>query len=107
MQTSHKINFEAISKFPEIRRDLSLVIDNSVKYDEITKIAFTKGKELIKTIRIFDVFEGKPLEENQKSYAISFILQDKNKTLEDKRIDKLMNELISCFEKDLGAIIRR
>ena len=99
--------FREISKFPEVRRDLSLVLDKNVKYEDIKNLAIKNGQGLIDQFRVFDVFEGKPLESNQKSYALSFILLDKEKTLEDSRIDKLMNTLITKYEKELGAIIRR
>ena len=99
--------FSEISKFPEVRRDLSLVLDKIVKYEDIKNLALKNGQGLIDQMRVFDVFEGKPLEANQKSYALSFTLLDKEKTLEDSRIDKLMNTLISKYESELGAIIRR
>ena len=99
--------FQEITKFPEVRRDLSRVIKKHVKYDDIIAIARKEGGKLIKEIRVFDVFEGKPLEDDQKSYAMSFILEDKEKTLEDQRIDKLMTSLINKYEKELEAVIRR
>lgn len=99
--------FKEIPKFPEVRRDISLVLDKNVRYAEIRDLALKNGQGLIDRIRVFDVFEGKPLEIGQKSYALSFILLDRNKTLDDSRIDGLMNKLISKYEKELGAIIRR
>ena len=99
--------FEEIPKFPEVRRDLSLVLNESVSYDKILGIAEKTGGDLIESVRVFDTFKGKPLESGQKSYALSFILIDKSKTLEDKRIDHLMNNLIKKYEKEIGAIIRR
>jgi phenylalanyl-tRNA synthetase beta chain len=101
------ILFKEIPKFPEVRRDLSLVLDKKIRYEEIRDLALKNGQGLIDSIRVFDVFEGKPLEKHQKSYALSFILLDRSKTLDDSRIDGLMNRLISKYEKDLGAIIRR
>lgn len=99
--------YKEISKFPEVKRDLSLVLDKGINYSEIEDIARKLGKELIRDIQLFDVFEGKPLEKGQKSYALTYILQDQNATLEDSRIDKLMKNLISEYEKKLNAIIRR
>ncbi|MEQ8359920.1 MAG: phenylalanine--tRNA ligase subunit beta [Cytophagales bacterium] len=101
------ILFKEIPKFPEVRRDLSLVLDEAISYDQIIAIAEKEGGSLIDRIGVFDVFKGKPLEKGKKSYAMSFILIDPEKTLEDKRIDKLMNNLIDKYEKELGAVIRR
>lgn len=101
------ILFKEIPKFPEVRRDLSLVLDESITYDQIIGVAENEGGSLIDRVGVFDVFKGKPLEPGKKSYALSFVLIDPKKTLEDKRIDKLMNNLIEKYEKELGAIIRR
>ncbi|MEP2772835.1 MAG: phenylalanine--tRNA ligase subunit beta [Fulvivirga sp.] len=106
-QTKINIVFEEVSKFPEVRRDLSLVIDKSVGFEEIKKLAWSQERHLIKKINVFDVYEGDKIEQNQKAYALSFILQDKQKTLTDKIIDKTMNKLMSTFENKLGAIIRK
>ncbi len=102
-----EVLFKEIPKFPEVRRDLSLVLDEKITYEEIIAIAEKEGGALIDRVGVFDVFKGKPLEKGKKSYALSFILIDPKKTLEDKRIDKLMNDLIDKYEKELGAIIRR
>ncbi len=101
------ILFKEIPKFPEVRRDLSLVLDEAISYDQIIAIAEKEGGSLIDRVGVFDVFKGKPLDKGKKSYAMSFILIDPEKTLEDKRIDKLMNNLIHKYEKELGAVIRR
>lgn len=106
-QTNNNIVFEEVSKFPEVRRDLSLVIDKSVAFEEIKKLAWSQEKHLIKKINVFDVYEGDKIEQNQKAYALSFILQDKRKTLTDKIIDKTMTKLMTTFESKLGAIIRK
>jgi len=99
--------FAPISKFPEVKRDLSLVVDKSVKFDEIRSLAHKLERQLITRINVFDVYQGDKIEENQKAYAVSFFLQDQEKTLTDKLIDKTMNKLISGFERELGAIIRK
>lgn len=99
--------YKAVSKFPEVRRDLSLVIDKKTEFSEIMEIAQTIGRKLIKRINVFSVYEGENIGEDKKSYALSFILQDENKTLNDKVIDKTMNALIDSFEKNLNAIIRK
>ncbi len=99
------IVFEEISKFPAVRRDLSLVLPKSVAFKDIEMLAYKFERKLLKQVNVFDTYEGKPLEENQKSYSVSFILQDKD-TLKDKVIDKTMNKLMNAYEKELGAIIK-
>ncbi len=96
-----------IPKFPEVRRDLSLVIDKSVSFETIKNLALKNEKKLLKSINVFDVFESEKLGTNKKSYSISFILQDYQQTLQDKVIDKSMNRLIEVFETELGAVIRK
>ncbi|MDN3205526.1 phenylalanine--tRNA ligase subunit beta [Algoriphagus sediminis] len=98
--------YEAISKFPEVRRDLSLVIDKSVSYQEVEAIAKKSGGRLLKRINVFDVYQGEKIAEDKKAYALSFYLQDQENTLTDKVIDKTMSKLISVFEKETGALIR-
>lgn len=106
-QFGKKILYKEVPKFPEVRRDLSLVIDKNVQFKEIKKIAGKEGRKLIKRINVFSVYEGDSVGEGKKSYAISFILQDENKTLNDKVIDKTMNALIKSFETNLNALIRK
>ncbi len=99
--------FREISKFQPVRRDFALLLDNSVKFEEIYDIAFkTEQKTCLKDVNLFDVYEGENLPEGKKSYAVSFILQDEKKTLTDKQIDKIMNKLQQNFEKQLGAELR-
>ncbi|MFY0650511.1 MAG: phenylalanine--tRNA ligase subunit beta [Cyclobacteriaceae bacterium] len=102
-----KLLYKAVPKFPEVRRDLSLVIDKSVTFDDIKKLAQVENKKLIKRINVFSVYEGENIGENKKSYALSFILQDEFKTLNDKQIDKVMSALIRSFEQNINAIIRK
>ncbi len=104
---SNDIVFEAVSKFPAVRRDLSLVIDQSVSFSQIMEVAKKSSNNLITNINCFDVYEGDKIEAGKKAYALSFTLQDKNKTLNDKVIDKTMNKLQVNFEKQLGAVIRK
>ncbi len=101
------VQMEEIVKFPIVRRDLALVVDKSVSFGEIEAIARKAEKNILKSVGLFDVFEGKPLEEGKKSLSINFFLQDSKKTLNDKQIDKLMNRLIMLYEKELGALIRK
>ncbi|MFM6948529.1 MAG: phenylalanine--tRNA ligase subunit beta [Aquirufa sp.] len=106
-QEKKDFTYQEISKFPEVRRDLSLVIDKTTTFQEIKKVAQQTEKTLLKSISIFDVYEGKNLGEGKKSYSVCFILQDENQTLTDKVIDSTMERLMKSFEKDLGAVIRK
>lgn len=99
--------FVEIPKYPEVRRDLSLVLNKSVKFDQIKKAAFNTEKKLLKSINVFDVYQGDKLPEDQKSYSVSFILQDEEKTLNDQQIDKAMQKLMGVFESEVGAVIRK
>ena len=98
-----KVGYAEISKYPAVKRDLALLIDKSVTFAQIEQIARDTEKKLLKGVSLFDVYEGKNLEEGKKSYAVSFILQDDNQTLNDKQIDKVMGRLMENFEKHLGA----
>ena len=101
------ISYEPIPKFPEVKRDLSLVLDKHISYEDIKALAFKQERKLLNRMNLFSVYEGDKIEKEKKAYAISFFLQDKFKTLTDKQIDKSMNSLISLYEKQLGAIIRK
>lgn len=101
------ISYEPIPKYPEVKRDLSLVLDKKISYADIQQLAFKQEKKLLNRMNLFSVYEGDKIEKGKKAYAISFFLQDKFKTLTDKQIDKSMNSLMSLYEKELGAIIRK
>ncbi len=101
-----KVEFTPVPKFPEVRRDLALLVDKSVTFEDIVALTKQRGGSLIQEINLFDVYEGKNLEKNKKSYAVSFILRDDNKTLTDDKIDKVMDNLIKQFTKNLGATLR-
>lgn len=103
---SAKVNFKELSKFPAVKRDLALLIDKNIQFAEIEKIAYETEKKLLKEIELFDVYEGKNLEPDKKSYAVSFLLQDESATLNDKQIDKIMSKLIANLENKLGAKLR-
>ena len=100
------ITFKSIPKYPEVRRDFALLLDDKVTFESIYKIAKQSEKQLLKNINLFDVYQGKNLPKGKKSYAVSFTLQDENKTLTDKQIDKIMSKLQTNFEKQLGAELR-
>ena len=104
---SSKIGFVEISKYPEVRRDLSLVINDEVNFEQIKTVAQKTEKKLLKSVDVFDIYKGDKLGADKKSYSVSFILQDDEKTLNDSQIDKTMEKLITVFEKELGALIRR
>ena len=100
------VGFHEISKYPAVSRDLALLIDKSVKFSDIERIARQTEKKYLKKVELFDVYEGKNLPEGKKSYAVNFILQDEEKTLNDKQIDAMMNKLIANLKKELNAELR-
>jgi phenylalanyl-tRNA synthetase beta chain len=104
---SNKIKFTDIPKYPEVRRDLALLVDDSVAFDAIYSIAHQTEKSLLKDVNLFDVYQGKNLPEGKKSYAVSFTLQDNTKTLTDEQIDKIMNKLQKNLENEVGASLRQ
>ena len=103
----HKISYTELSKFPEVRRDLALLVDRDVTFLKLRDIAFATEKKLLKSVSLFDVYEGDKLPAGKKSYALGFVLEDKSQTLTDKQIERTMNNLQSQFEKQAGAEIRR
>ncbi|MBX7182928.1 MAG: phenylalanine--tRNA ligase subunit beta, partial [Bacteroidia bacterium] len=106
MVGSVKTQFTEISKFPEVRRDLALLLDKGVAYIDLEKAAFQAERKLLKAVNVFDVYEGKNLPEGKKSYALSFILQDKETTLTDAIIEKVMAKLMETFKSQFGAELR-
>jgi phenylalanyl-tRNA synthetase beta chain len=103
---TQKISFNTIPRYPAVRRDFALLLDESVKYEDIQSIASQTEKKFLKAVNLFDVYQGSNLPEGKKSYAVSFMFQDENKTLTDKQVDKIMNKLQQRFEKDLQAELR-
>ena len=101
-----KIKVSMLPKFPSVKRDLALLLDQKITFKEIYDLAFQSERNLLKDVGLFDVYEGDKLPEGKKSYAVSFVLQDNNKTLEDRQIDKIMQKLQQSFEKNLGAVLR-
>lgn len=100
------VSFSEISKFPAVSRDLALLVDCSVEFAAIEKIAYASEKKLLKKVELFDVYEGKNLEAGKKSYAVNFVLQDETKTMNDKQTDAIMGKIIANLEKQLGAKLR-
>ena len=101
-----KIKVSNLTKFPSVKRDLALLLDEKVTFKEIYDLAFQSERNLLKDVDLFDVYQGDKLPEGKKSYAVSFVLQDQNKTLEDRQIDKIMQKLQQSFEKNLEAVLR-
>ena len=101
-----KVGYTELSKFPAVKRDLALLLDKQVSFAEIEKIAYDTERKLLKSVELFDVYEGKNLEPGKKSYAVSFLLQDDNATLNEKQIDKIMQKLINYLQDKLGAKLR-
>ncbi len=101
-----QVKISDLPKFPAVKRDLALLLDEAITFSEIYNLAFKSERKLLKKVDLFDVYEGSKLEKGKKSYAISFLLQDENKTLNDKQIDKIMKKLQLTFEKNVGACLR-
>ena len=106
MISNHSISFRELPKYPSVRRDLALLLERNIKFSQIRDIALKAERTILRDINLFDVYESDSLGINKKSYAVSFILRDELKTLTDKYIDKVMNNLIRAFEKELNAHIR-
>ena len=105
---SNKVQFAELNRFPTVRRDLALVIDQSVGFGDIRQLAAKTAKKMLKEMNLFDVFEDETkLGTGKKSYAVSFVFEDLEKTLQDKDIDALMGQLIGAFEGKLGALVRK
>ena len=103
---THKAAYTPLMKYPEVKRDLALLIDKDVKFSTIKALAFKAERQILRSVNIFDVYEGSNLPEGKKSYAVSFTLQDEEKTLNDKQIEKTMSRLINVYEREVGAQIR-
>ncbi|MFC2099197.1 phenylalanine--tRNA ligase subunit beta, partial [Bacteroidota bacterium] len=102
-----KINLEPIPKYPEVRRDLSMIVDNAVKFSQIREIALKSERKFLASVSLFDVYESEKLEKDKKSYAVGFILQNPEKTLTDREIDRIMDKIQANLEKDINARIRQ
>ncbi len=100
------VSYRELPKYPAVSRDLALLVDKSVEFARIEQIAFASEKKLLKSVKLFDVYEGKNLEAGKKSYAVNFTLQDDTKTMNDKQTDAIMQRIIQNLEKQLGAKLR-
>ena len=102
----NEITFTDIPKHPAVSRDLALLVDTTVEFAQIEQVARQAEKKLLKSVELFDVYEGKNLPAGKKSYAVNFILQDDERTMNDKQIDAIMQKLIASLKKQLSADLR-
>ncbi|MCE9538134.1 MAG: phenylalanine--tRNA ligase subunit beta, partial [Bacteroidetes bacterium] len=100
------IMYTEVPKFPEVRRDLALLIDKAVQFEQLEQLAYQTEKNMLKSVNLFDVYQGDKLPVEKKSYALSFTLQDESATLTDKQIEKIMEKLIKTYQEKVGAEIR-
>jgi len=100
------IVYKEVPKFPEVKRDLALLIDKEIQFEQLEQLAYQSERNILKRVNLFDVYEGDKLPSGKKSYALSFILQDENATLTDKQIEKIMEKLMKTYQEKVGAEIR-
>ena len=101
-----KVKFQEMPKFPEVRRDLALLIDESVSYADLSRAAHKSVKKILKQVTLFDVYRGDKIPEGKKQYALNFVLQDPEKTLTDVEVEKAMSRLLATYENSFGATLR-
>jgi phenylalanyl-tRNA synthetase beta chain len=106
MVRNNKARFADLPRFPEVHRDLALVVDNNVTYDKLYNIAFKTEKRLLKKVSLFDVYSGKGIPEGKKQYALSFVFRDPEKTLTDTYVEQLINRMLDAFSRETGAVLR-
>src|SRR5690606_21765179 len=106
LMSNQKVTVTELPKYPEVRRDLALLVNNKVRFVDLKETALKLERKLIKSINLFDVYEGKNLAKGKKSYAMSFTLRDDNSTLTDDRVDKVMKTIINSFQKQFEAELR-
>lgn len=101
-----KVKFQEMPKFPEVRRDLALLVDESVSYADLSNAAFKAVKKILKQVTLFDVYRGDKIPEGKKQYALNFVLQDPEKTLTDNEVEKAMSRLLATYQNSFGATLR-
>lgn len=106
MITNQTVKYQQIATYPSVKRDLALVVDQNMTYDTLEQIGYKYGSKLIKSISLFDVYEGDKVEQGKKSYALNFVLQHPDKTLTDEEINKVMSKLVAAYEREAGAKLR-
>ena len=102
----NRIQYRELPRYPEVRRDLALLLDADISFSQIRKCAFAAEKKLLKSVTLFDVYTGDKIPEGKKQYAVSFVLQDSEKTLTDKVVESVMEKLLQKFAQELGAQLR-
>ena len=107
LSKTYKISYTEIPKFPAVQRDLAIVVDKTLKYEQVEKVTLSARLNKLTSIKLFDVFESEKLGAGKKSMAVSFTFLDEEKTMTDKDIDGMMSRIISCYEKELNAEIRK
>ena len=101
-----RFSFTELPKYPEVRRDLALLLDESVKYEDLRTLALRSGKKLLKSVSLFDVYRGDKIPEGKKQYALNFVLQDSEKTLTDEAVEAVMDKILNAFKTRAGAVLR-
>ena len=101
-----RIQYRELPRFPEVRRDLALLLDEGVSYSALRKTAFRTGKKLLRHLNLFDVYRGDRIPAGKKQYALSLVLQDMDKTLTDADVDRFIGKLMSAFSSEFGASLR-
>ena len=107
LNKKNSISFKEIAKFPAVQRDLSIVVDKNIAYQQIEKTTLAAKLNKLKNVSLFDIFESEKLGANKKSMAVSFTFLDEEKTMTDSEIDSMMNKIIGAYEKELNAEIRK
>jgi len=102
-----KVSFREMPRFPEVRRDLALLLDETVKYADLRAAAFKNARKLLKQVNLFDVYRGDKIPEGKKQYALSFVIQDPERTLTDQDTERVMDRLLTTLQKDFGAQLRQ
>ncbi len=102
----NKVSYTEVPKFPEVRRDLALVLDPQITYEDLEKAAYQAERRILKSVSLFDIYQGDKIAEGKKSYALSFLLRDEEKTLTDQVIEKAMERILRTFEEKFNATLR-
>ena len=101
-----KVSFTELPKFPSVRRDLALLLDESVSYASLRATAFKQAKKLLRQVGLFDVYRGDKIPQGKKQYAMSFVIQDAERTLTDQDTERVMEKILTAFQKEYGAQLR-
>jgi phenylalanyl-tRNA synthetase beta chain len=105
--SDHSVSFAELPRFPQVKRDISMIVDKQTSYDSIRTLAYQTEKNLLRSVNLFDLYQGENIPAGKKSCALSFILRDDTKTLTDAEIDSVVGKLINAYEKKLGAVVRK